>query len=57
MTNRPKAPENLEFAKEWVSAAKEASESTAYNHLSTSRYQVPVELELTVRHLYRREPK
>lgn len=37
MTNRPKAPENLEFAKGWVSAAKEASGSTAYNHLSTSR--------------------
>lgn len=35
MTNRPKAPENLDFAKSWVSAAKEASASTAYNHLST----------------------
>lgn len=34
MTNRPKAPENLDYAKAWVSAAKEASGSTAYNHLS-----------------------
>lgn len=34
MTNRPRAQENIEFATAWVSAAKSASNSTAYNHLS-----------------------